>query len=71
MKNAKITMDPTEQTAARYRLFARAIKLTGRAQIAALQPFLQLRLEQSLFDVMESRCQVDGNVICFFMHFLF
>ena len=57
-------MDPEEQKAARYRLFARAIKVTGRAQIAALQPFLQSRLEQSWFHAMGSKRQADGNRIC-------
>lgn len=61
MRNTKISLDPVEQTAARYRLFARAIKLNGRAQIAALHPFLQTRLERSLWHILESKCQGDGN----------
>ena len=61
MTHAKKDMDPNEQTAARYRLFARAIKIIGLSQIAALQPFLQSRLEKTVSDAMRSRGQVDGN----------
>lgn len=42
--------DPNEQAAHRYRLFSRAIKITGLAQIAALQPHLQARLEKTLHE---------------------
>ena len=60
LTHAKKDMDPDEQTAARYRLFARAIKIIGLSQIASLLPFLQSRLEKTVSDAMRSRGQTDG-----------
>ena len=61
LTHEKIDMDPNEQTAARYRLFARAIRVIGLSQIAALQPYLQSRLEKIVSNAMRSRDQVDGT----------
>lgn len=41
MDHEEIPLDPNEQAAHRYRLFSRAIKITGLAQIATLQPYLR------------------------------
>ena len=60
MTCAKIEFDPNEQTAARYRLFARAIKVIGLQQITALQPSLVSRLEQTVSSALRSRQEVDG-----------
>ena len=48
MAHARISFDPNEQTNLRYRLFARAIRLNGIAQLESLEPYLRARLEQSL-----------------------
>ena len=61
MSHTEIEMDPNEQSAARYRLFARAIKLIGGSQIATLQPFLQASLAKTVEEAMESHKAVDGE----------
>ncbi|KAL9123111.1 MAG: hypothetical protein Q9187_000340 [Circinaria calcarea] len=60
MSNAQVYLDPDEQKAARYRLFSRAIKITGMSQIAALQPYLQSKLEKTLFKEIDSRSAING-----------
>lgn len=52
MHHGEVSLDPNEQAAHRYRLFSRAIKITGLAQIAALQPHLQARLEKTLHETI-------------------
>ena len=47
MNHTEISLDPNEQTSLRYRLFSRAIKINGLAQMNTLYPYLQARLEQS------------------------
>lgn len=54
-------MDPNEQSAARYRLFARAIKVAGVSHIATLQPLLQASLEKTVEEAMDSHEAVDGK----------
>ena len=60
MTHAKTEFDPNEQTAARYRLFARAIEVIGLQQIAALQPTLLSSLEQTVTRAMRYHHEVDG-----------
>ncbi|MCJ1475924.1 hypothetical protein MMC13_004588 [Lambiella insularis] len=48
LKNDDVDLDPAEQAAHRYRLYSRAIRVTGLAQIDALQPFLQSSCEKTL-----------------------
>lgn len=55
MHYGDVSLDPNEQAAHRYRLFSRAIKITGLAQIADLQPYLQARLEKTLHETIGSQ----------------
>ena len=52
MHHGEVSLDPNEQAAHRYRLFSRAIKIAGLAQIATLQPYLQVRLENTLHETI-------------------
>ena len=60
MKHSELSLDPNEQAAHRYRLFSRAIKVKGLAQIDALQPYLQKKLEDTLVKEIESQPAVAG-----------
>ena len=60
MNHTEIDLDPNEQTAARYRLYSRSIRVIGMSQISTLQPYLQAKLEKTLFRAIGSRPAVDG-----------
>lgn len=60
MKHGEMSLDPNEQAAHRYRLFSRAIKVKGLAQIEALQPYLQRKLEDTLIRKIDSQPSVAG-----------
>ena len=60
MKHSELSLDPNEQAAHRYRLFSRAIKMKGLAQIEALQPYLQGKLEETLVRNIDSQPSVAG-----------
>lgn len=60
MKHSELSLDPNEQAAHRYRLFSRAIKVKGLAQIEALQPYLQGKLEGTLAREIDSQPSVEG-----------
>ena len=60
MKHSELSLDPNEQAAHRYRLFSRAIKVKGLAQIEALQPYLQGKLEGTLLRQIDSQPSVAG-----------
>ena len=60
MNHIQIDLDPNEQTAARYRLYARVIRVIGMSQISDLQPFLQAKLEKTLIEEIDSQSTVDG-----------
>jgi len=61
MKHTTINLDPNEQTAARYRLYSRAIRIIGMAQISALQPYLQARLQETLHKHIDARDSTNGR----------
>ena len=61
MKHSELSLDPNEQAAHRYRLFSRAIKVKGLAQIEALQPYLQGKLEETLVRKIDSQPSVAGR----------
>lgn len=63
MKHTTIDLDPNEQTAARYRLYSRAIRIVGLAQISALQPYLQARMQETLYKHIDARGSTDGRAI--------
>ena len=65
MKHGELSFDPNEQAAHRYRLFSRAIKVKGLAQIEALQPYLQGKLEGTLLKSIDSQPSVGG---CYYSH---
>ncbi|KAG8528993.1 uncharacterized protein KY384_006682 [Bacidia gigantensis] len=48
LNHTQIPLDPNEQTNMRYRLFARAIRINGVAQMNVLQPFVQAKLDSIL-----------------------
>ncbi len=56
-------MDPNEQTAARYRLFSRAIKANGTAQLPVLQPYLLTAIQKIDTRYIESQDPVDGMIL--------
>lgn len=60
MNHTQIDLDPNEQTAARYRLFARVIRVIGMSQISDLQPFLPAKLEKTSIEEIDSQSTVDG-----------
>ena len=64
MHHGEVSLDPNEQAAHRYRLFSRAIKITGLAQIAALQPYLQARLEKTLQETIATQPTSDLGSYC-------
>ena len=64
MHHGDVSLDPNEQAAHRYRLFSRAIKITGLAQIAALQPYLQARLERTLHEALDSQPTPESGSCC-------
>ena len=64
MHHGEVSLDPNEQAAHRYRLFSRAIKITGLAQIAALQPYLQARLEKTLQETIGTQPTSDLGSCC-------
>ena len=59
--------DPNEQAAHRYRLYSRAIKITGLAQIAALQPYLQARLEKTLHETIGTQPTSESGSCCVYL----
>lgn len=63
MANEETTLDPNEQTAARYRLFSRAIKAVGTAQLPVLQPHLSKSMDRLMTRYIDSQDSVDGIVI--------
>lgn len=62
MKHTTVELDPNEQTAARYRLYSRAIRIIGMAQISALQPYLQARLQEALYRHIDSKNLSNGII---------
>ena len=54
MHHGEVSLDPNQQASYRYRLFSRAIKNADLAQIAALQPHLQKKLEETLHETIDS-----------------
>lgn len=64
MAHATKDLDPNEQTAARYRLYSRAIRMAGVDQLPQLQPYLQAKLEEVLGDAVDSRNTIDGENLC-------
>ncbi|KAA6408298.1 MAG: cytochrome P450 [Lasallia pustulata] len=54
------TLEPNEQTAARYRLFSRAIKAVGLTQLPALQPHLARSMDRLVSRCIESQEDIDG-----------
>ena len=60
MSNNEQKFDPNEQTNLRYRLFARAIRINGSAQIRTLQVYLQSRLAKTFRCVVEPQLH-DGS----------
>ncbi|MCJ1248353.1 hypothetical protein MMC30_005570 [Trapelia coarctata] len=60
MKHTTVDLDPNEQTAARYRLYSRAIRIIGMAQISSLQPYLQARMQETLYRHVDARDSTDG-----------
>ena len=67
MHHGEVSLDPNEQAAHRYRLFSRAIKITGLAQIAALQPYLQARLEKTLHETIETQPTSELGSCCVYL----
>lgn len=59
MSHADIDWDPNEQISLRYRLFARAIRVKGLAQIGTLFPYLGERL--NLIVTRDLEPQIDAN----------
>ena len=53
MSNNELRLDPNEQISLRYRLFARAIRINGSAQIRTLQVYLQSRLTKTFECLIE------------------
>ena len=53
MSNSELKWDPNEQINLRYRLFARAIRINGSAQISTLEGYLQLRLAKTFECLVE------------------
>ena len=60
MTHGELALDPNEQAAHRYRLFSRAIKIRGLAQVEALQPYLQEKLKGTLLRTIDSQPSVAG-----------
>ena len=61
MTHVKIALDPNEQINLRYRLFARAIRLNGVAQLESLVPYFQVRLEQTFTKELDAQL-THGNI---------
>lgn len=61
MKHSDLSLDPNEQATHRYRLFSRAIKVIGLAQIASLQPYLQSKLQKALGEMIEAQPSTEGQ----------
>ena len=53
MSNNETKCDPNEQLNLRYRLFARAIRINGLAQIRTLQLYLHSRLVKTFENMVE------------------
>ena len=53
MSNNQTKWDPNEQINLRYRLFSRAIRINGSAQIRTLQVYLQSRLAKTLESLVD------------------
>lgn len=60
MSHANIDLNPNEQITLRYRLFARAIRVKGLAQIGTLYPYLQARLNQIIGGELEPLVIAEG-----------
>ena len=65
MSHAEIDWDPNEQIALRYRLFARAIRVKGLAQIQGLYPYLQAKLDQTVASRLKPQVERDGKLNSF------
>ena len=61
MSHAEIDWDPNEQIALRYRLFARAIRVKGLAQIDGLYSYLRAKLDQTVARRLKSHITVDST----------
>lgn len=61
MSNANVDWDPNEPTAVHYRLFARAIRVKGLAQMGTLYPYLEAKLNKVVARRLEPRIIADGN----------
>ena len=61
MSNNELKWDPNEQINLRYRLFARAIRINGSAQIRTLQVYLQSRLAKTFECLVEPQLH-DGSM---------
>ena len=60
MSNSELKWDPNEQINLRYRLFARAIRINGSAQISTLQGYLQSRLAKTFQCMVEPQLNDEG-----------
>lgn len=61
MSNTETKWDPNGKINLRYRLFARAIRINGLAQISTLQEYLKSRLERTFEDMVEPRLHGEGT----------
>lgn len=68
MRHANIDCDPNEQINLRYRLYTRAIKVKGLAQMDTLYPYLQTRLNQTIAQQLDAQFDSDGRriLICLY-----
>ena len=62
MGHADIDWDPNEQISLRYRVYTRAIKIKGVAQIGTLYPYLQESLNQTMARQLESQTVSDAGL---------
>ena len=67
MSTANIDWDPNEQINLRYRLYTRAIKVNGLAQMRSLYPYLQDRLIQTIAQHLETQTVSDGSPVLLFL----
>ena len=67
MSHANIDWDPNEQINLRYRLYTRAIKVKGLAQMGKLYPYLQARLNQTIVQQLETQIISDGSRISIYL----
>jgi len=61
MSNANVDWDPNEPTAVHYRLFSLAIRVKGLAQIWALYPYLEAKLNQIVARELEPQVVAESK----------